>query len=138
MTKIFGYFKEPAFINALQALGYLLAVVCGLLAALGGIPTIITFQLGAVLSVIVGSMLVFGGSLGFFAVFKGLWWVERVVLWIIGLGYVALILPTLEYAIQGKASNSTIWLIAALEFASLIDCVKRYRRIDWAYLDPAK
>lgn len=138
MTRFFGYFKEPAFINALQAFGYSLAVVCGVLAAVGGLPNIITLQLGSVLSVIVGSMLIVGGIIGAFAVFKGLWWIERVAIWITGLGYVALLLPTLAYAMTGNTTTSTIWLIVALEVAAILDSAKRYRRIDWAYLDPAK
>jgi len=136
--KFIGYFKEPAFINFLQVVGYSMAVICGLLSMLGGVPNIITLQLGAVLSVIVGSMLVSGGLIGSFAVCRGLWWIERVALWITGLGYVALLIPTLAYAANGRTTTSTIWLIVALEITCIIDAFKRYRRIDWAYLDPSK
>jgi hypothetical protein len=137
--KFWGYFKEPAFINFLQIVGYGLAVVCGLLAATNGLPNIITFQLGSVLSVVVGSMLVGGGIIGAWAVYQGLWALERIAIWITGLGYGALLIPTLGYALTpGKSTTSTIWLIVALEIAAIIDSMKRYRRIDWAYLDPAK
>ena len=113
--------------------------MCGLLAGLGGLPNIITFQIGSVLSVIVGSMLVVGGIIGGYSVYRGLWGLERVAIWITGVGYAALLVPTLAFAlIPGKAVTSTIWLIVALEVAAIVDAMKRYRRIDWAYLDPSK
>ena len=130
--------REPAFINALQIAGYAIAATAGLLASLGGLPNIVTGQIGAVLSVSVGAALVLGGFIGAWAVISGTWWLERVALWITGVGYVALLVPTLFYAATGRASTSTIWLIVALEVAAIIDNMKRYRRIDWAYLNPAK
>ena len=137
--KFLGYFKEPAFINLLQVVGYAIAVLCGLLAALGGLPNIITHQLGAVLSIIVGALLALGGTIGAFSVYRGIWGLERIAIWITCIGYVALLVPTLAFAvIPGKAVTSTIWLIVALEVAAIIDSMKRYRRIDWAYLDPSK
>lgn len=135
---LFRWFKEPWFINFLQFLGYVLAVGCGLLAATGGLPNIITFQIGHVLAAIVGCLLVIGGVVGAYAVWRGIWILEQIVLWITGIGYMALLVPTFIYAVTGKASTPTIWLIVALEIACIIDNMKRYRRIDWAYLDPAK
>ena len=138
IRRFVGYFKEPAFINALQAMCYLFAGFCGFLAASGGVPHVITFQLGSVLSVIVGGMLMVGGLLGAWAVYRGLWGVEQISIWITGLGYGALLIPTIGFALLGKAQTPTIWLIVALEFVAIIDSMKRYRRIDWAYLDPTK
>jgi len=139
MSRLSRYFHEPWFQNFLQTLGYALAVICGLLAALGGIPNIITGQIGPVMSVLVGCLLILGGMIGAYSVYRGIWGVERIALWITGIGYAALLVPTLAFAIiPGKSVTSTIWLIVALEVAAIIDNMKRYRRIDWAYLDPAK
>ena len=137
IRKITSYFHEPAFINLLQTIGYLVAVGCGFLAAMGGIPNIITFQLGNFLAVTVGTMLVVGGVTGALAVYMGIWALERIVIWLLSLGYVALLIPTFAYAVTpGRAS--TLWLIVGLELQAIIAMMSRYRRIDWAYLDPAK
>lgn len=136
--KLFQWFKEPWFINFLQFLGYVLAVFCGLLAASGGIPNIITFQIGPVLSVVVGTLLIVGGVVGAYSVWRGIWILEQITLWITGIGYAALLVPTFIFAVTGKANNGSIWLVVALEIGCIIDNMKRYRRIDWAYLDPSK
>ena len=130
--------REPAFINALQITGYAIAALCGILSATGGIPNIVTGQIGPTLAVIVGGILVVGGFTGAWAVISGIWWLERVVLWVTGIGYAALLVPTLFFAFQPGRSTSTIWLIVALEVVAILDNMKRYRRIDWAYLNPAK
>jgi hypothetical protein len=130
--------REPAFINALQILGYAIAATAGLLAAMGGLPTIVTGQIGPTLAVIVGIILVIGGLTGAWSVITGMWWLERAALWITGVGYVTLLVPTLFFAFTRTTTTSTIWLIVALEVAAIIDNAKRYRRIDWAYLNPAR
>lgn len=137
MSKLSAYFREPWFINFLQVVGYTLAVICGLLAALGGLPNIVTGQIGPALSVIVGSMLVVGGVLGSYSVWRGYWGLEQFALWVTGLGYGALLIPTFAYAVMPHRS-STLWLIVALEVQAIIAVMIRYRRIDWAYLDPTK
>jgi Uncharacterized protein conserved in bacteria len=139
MSRLSRYFHEPWFINMLHIVGYTLAVGCGLLAAMGGIPNIITGQIGPVLSVVVGVLLVWGGLTGAWSVWRGLWGLEQIAIWIIGIGYVALLVPTLAFAVlPGKSVTSTIWLIVALEVQAILASAIRYRRIDWAYLDPAK
>jgi hypothetical protein len=130
-------FREPAVINAAQIVGNLLAAGCGLMAALGGFPTIVTGQIGPVLSVGVGSVLLFGGLLGAVTVAIGMWWLERVALLIVGLGWFLLLPATLSFAMAGRSTGG-IWLVAALLVAALCDVFKRYRRIDWAYLDPTR
>lgn len=138
MSLISRVVREPAFINALQIIGYAIAATAGLLAALGGLPSIVTGQIGPTLAVTVGAVLVVGGLVGAWAVISGAWWLERLALWVTGIGYVALAVPTLFFAFTPGRANSTIWLIVALEAAAIIDNMKRYRRIDWAYLDPAR
>jgi hypothetical protein len=133
-----SFFKEPAFINFIQFLGYVLAGIAGFLAMIGGLPNLVTAQIGPVLSVAVGIVLVLGCILGSVAVATGHWWLERVALMVTGLGWVLLLVPTLFFAFRGTATSSTIWLILALEIRVIFDEIKRYRRIDWAYLDPAK
>jgi hypothetical protein len=130
-------FREPAIINAAQVFTNFAAAVSGLLAALGAAPTIITGQIGPVLAVGVGGILVLGGLLGAATVLMGMWWLERVALLIVGLGWVMLLPATLGFALAGRGTG-TIWIIVALIFAAIGDVFKRYRRIDWAYLDPTK
>lgn len=128
-------FREPAILNAAQVIGNLAAAAAGALAALGGLPTLVTGTLGPVLGVGVGSVLVLGGVLGAITVLYGMWWLERVALLIMGLGWVLLLPASLTVATRG---STAVWLVVALIFTALGDVFKRYRRIDWAYLDPAK
>jgi len=135
--KILTYFRDPRFINFVQFIIYTLTTVCGFLAATGSIPTVVTAQIGPVLSLIVGLFLIISGALGAVAVFGGHWWLERVAIRLSWIGLGLLTIPTLFYAFNGSRS-STIWLIFALEVMAIGDAIKRYRRIDWAYLDPTK
>lgn len=123
-------------INAAQVVGNLSAAGAGALAAVGGLPTLVTGAIGPMLSVGVGSLLVLGGILGTVTVILGNWWLERVALLIVGLGW-TLLLPACFAAVFGRGSYA-VWLVIALIFAALADIFKRYRRIDWAYLDPAR
>ena len=129
-------FREPRVINGAQVIANLCAAGSGALSALGGLPTIVTGQIGPVLAVWVGIVLVVGGLLGAFTVLVGAWWLERVALLITGLGWVMLLPASLSFALTGR--SSAIWLIVALIVAALADVFKRYRRIDWAYLDPMR
>jgi hypothetical protein len=130
-------FREPAVINGAQIVGNLAAAASGLLAALGASPTLITGQIGPVLAVGVGIILLIGGVLGTITVLLGNWWLERVALLITGLGWVLLLPATLTFALQGRGTG-TIWIIVALICTAIGDVFKRYQRIRWAYLDPAK
>jgi hypothetical protein len=138
MRRLTYFIREPWFINLLQVIGYGLGIACGLLAALGGIPNIVTFQLGPFLAVTVGTVLTLAGILGSYSLVRGYWGLEQVALWGFGIGYVALLIPTFAYAVNPGRSTSTIWLIVALEIQAILATMIRYRRVDWAYLDPAK
>ena len=131
-------FREPKMINAAQVVTNCVAAVAGALAATGGLSTFVTGQIGPVLAVTVGTILVAGGLTGAIAVLFGNWWLERVALLITGLGWVLLMPATLSYAFSGKTTSAAIWLIVALLFAALGDIFKRYLRIHWAYLDPRR
>jgi hypothetical protein len=127
-------FREPQAITVAQVATNCAAAAAGLLAAIGAGPQFLTGQVGPVLSVVVGGTLVFGGILGSITVLFGNWWLERVGLLILGLGW-AMLLPA---CIGAVGRSPGIWLVIALIFAALGDVYKRYQRIQWAYLDPAK
>lgn len=128
---------EPAAINAAQFLANLAAALSGVLAMMGGLPNLLTATIGAVMSVGVGAILFLGGTLGALAVLRGLWWLERISLLIVAVGWVSLLPAALAFAARPGA-NGSIWLVVALLFVALSDIFKRYRRIDWAYLDPTR
>jgi hypothetical protein len=135
--KRFPFIREPSVINAAQVLAYAMAGGAGLLAALGGAPGFLTGSIGPLLSVAVGTVLAIGGALGTAAVLSGHWWIERIALLLTGLGW-ALLLPAALFFALSPRSSSGIWLVVALVIVALSDCVKRYKRIGWAYLDPTR
>lgn len=135
MSTLKRWIHEPWAINAAQIVGYFMAGIAGGLAALGAIPTILTNNIGSTLSIIVGTTLLLGGVVGTTAVLTGHWWLERIALMIVAIGWIALLPVCVYYALTGR---STVWLIVALLIVALCDIFKRYRRIDWAYLNPAK
>lgn len=128
---------EPAAINAAQLLANVAAASSGLLAVMGGMPTLLTNQIGAVMAVAVGSILLVGGTMGAVAVATGAWWLERIALLIVAVGWVAVMPAAVSFATSGRSSGS-VWLVVALLVVALTDIFKRYRRIDWAYLDPTR
>jgi hypothetical protein len=129
--------RDPAGLNAAQIIGNAAAAGAGLLAAIGGLPTLVTLSIGPVLAVGVGTLLVIGGALGTVTVMLGVWWLERVALLIMGLGWFLLLPATFTALLSGRAS-SAVWLVIALIVTALTDVFKRYKRIGWAYLDPAR
>jgi hypothetical protein len=134
--KLAHVLHEPAAINAAQFLANLAAAGSGALAAAGGLPTLVTAQVGPLMAVLVGSILLVGGTLGALAVLSGTWWLERISLLIVAVGWIALLPAVLSRA--GSGGTSAIWLVVALLAVALADIFKRYRRIDWAYLDPTR
>ena len=137
IEKAIKLIREPRRINAAQITAYTITALTGLLAAVGGVPAVINGTIGPVLAVAVGSLLVVGGSIGSFSVIVGHWWLERIALRVVGLGWAVMLVPCLFYAvIPGK--SSAIWLIVALVVVAIADTYKRYVRIDWAYLDPTR
>lgn len=130
-------FREPKGINALQVFTNFAAAISGGLAAIGAGPVFLTGQVGPVLSVIVGTILVIGGLVGGITVLFGNWWLERVALLVTCLGWVLLLPACLAFALT-PGRGSGIWLVIALIFAAIGDTLKRYLRIQWAYLDPRR
>lgn len=128
-------FREPKAINGAQVITNFMAAFSGFMASTGAFPIIVTGQIGPMLSVVVGVILMVGGVTGGVAVLGGLWWLERVALLITGLGWALLLPACLTYAFTA-ATTYQIWLIIALLIAALGDIFKRYLRIQWAYLDP--
>jgi hypothetical protein len=136
--ELVNWIREPRVINAVQIIAYALAAGFGFLAALGGIPIILNGTVGSVIAVGVGALLVIGGAVGAVAVCVGFWGLERIGLLVSGLGYVLMLFVTAWFAFTGRASTSTIWLIVGLEIHAICACIIRFRRIDWAYLDPTR
>lgn len=131
------WLKEPAAINMAQLIAYIMAGSAGLLAAVGAAPVFLTGSIGPVLSVAVGSVLVIGSVMGAIALIFGHWWLERAGLLIVGLGWVLLLPACLFFAFRPGATSG-IWLVVALVITAISDIVKRYQRIQWAYLDPTR
>jgi dipeptide/tripeptide permease len=55
---------------------------------------------------------------------------------VVALGWVMVLPAALAFAVTGR--SSAVWLVVALVITALSDIFKRFRRIDWAYLDPTK
>jgi len=131
------WFREPSAINAAQTVAYIIAAAAGTMAAIGALaPVFVTTTIGPVIVTLVGVTLAVGGTIGALSVARGLWWLERIALIITGCGWAMLLVPAIYYA--ATTHTSAIWLILALVVTALCDVFKRYRRIDWAYLDPSK
>jgi hypothetical protein len=131
--------KEPAVLTAAQIFTNVIAMVAGILTLTGSIPYIASTAntAGPIFGVVLGSILTLGGALGTVTVLTGTWWLERVALLITGLGWVLLMPVTIAFALAPGGSAAR-WLIFLMLLTSVLDIFKRYRRIDWAYLDPTK
>jgi len=135
--RIFAWIHEPWAINAAQCLQYAVGVFAGVMAVTRtASPQFMTSSLGPTLITVVGAVLVLGCSVGLYAVIRGYWWLERIGLIITGAGFFALLPAAIYYSASGR--NTAIWLVLVLVVWALCDVFKRYRRIDWAYLDPSK
>lgn len=129
--------SEPRGINVAQIILYAVAAGCGLAAAVGALlPVFMTSTIGPPLIIGVGAILAVGGVTGAAAVLSGMWWLERIALIITGLGWFLLLPAALFFA--ATSEKSAIWLVVGLVVVVLCDAYKRYRRIDWAYLDPTR
>lgn len=137
MSAIKTWIREPSAINTAQMLIYIIAAGAGLMAALGVVsPAFMTSTIGPVVIATVGYTLTVAGITGAIAVLRGLWWLECIALMVMGLGWVMLLPPAVYYAFT--THTSAIWLIVALVVTALLSAFIRFRRIDWAYLDPSK
>ncbi|MHA7292631.1 hypothetical protein [Arthrobacter sp. HLT1-21] len=119
--------------TAVQILTFLAASAAGVTAVLGGFPYFLQMAIGQ-LAVGVGAILAIGGLIGAASCLRGIWWLERVALLLVGLGW-ALFVPSLMYVPLRMPLKVFLLLLV---FIALFDIFKRYRRIDWAYLDPTK
>jgi len=125
--------SEPAAITALQIFSHLLAAAAGVLVVFGAFPYLLQ-DLRPVLAFAVGLILFVGGVGGAVACLRGLWLVERPALLLVGLGWVLMVPSVCFVHLPGMVKVFILALLAVAVF----DVAKRYRRIDWAYLDPSK
>ncbi|QGH74508.1 membrane protein [Arthrobacter phage Kuleana] len=124
---------EPAAITALQIGSHFLAACAGALVILGAFPYLFS-GISPAVAFCVGLVLMAGGVLGVGACYRGVWWVERVALVLVGLGWLLLV-PSVVAVDLHVMFKAFIFIMLAV---ALFDVGKRYRRIDWAYLDPTK
>jgi hypothetical protein len=137
IRRVFAWVREPWAINAAQIAQFTLAMFFGFMAVLGtATPTFISSTIGPKLIAAVGILWIIGGAVGTYSVARGNWGWERVALWITGIAFVMLLPAATYYSFRGK--NPAIWIVLGLVVWALLDIFKRYRRIDWAYLDPTK
>lgn len=124
---------EPAIVTALQLLSHTIAVTLGLV-MIGAEPTGVTKVLGESLTWSAGTALVVGGATGAAACYAGAWWLERAAIIASVTGY-AMLAPAVIIT-QPMASVVRFFLSLAM-LALIVDLLKRYHSIRWAYLDPA-
>jgi len=137
VSKAVKLISEPRGINVAQVILYAVGALAGVAAVLGAISPLFTSStVGPWVIILSGAFLTAGGITGTIGVVAGWWWLECVALVACGVGWAMLVPPAVYYA--ANTHNSAIWLIVALLTAVLCDVYKRYRRIDWAYLDPTR
>ncbi|AYN56837.1 hypothetical protein PBI_ANDREW_21 [Arthrobacter phage Andrew] len=125
---------EPAVITGLQVLSYLLATAAGTLVVVGAFPYVFRGILSPVIAAAVGVVLAGGGLIGVVSCWRGVWWLERVALLLVGLGWLLLVPSVVAVHLWWMVKVFILLLLGV----ALLDVGKRYRRIDWAYLDPTK
>ena len=133
--RILGRLAEPRAITASQVVQYVVTGAAGVLALSGGLPNLLNATVGVIAAVVVGSVLISGGIVGAVACLRGAWWAERVALLVCALGWVLCLPAAVTFAFAWHRAR---WLIVLLILLALGDIFKRYRRIDWAYLDPSR
>lgn len=133
-SMIVGRLAEPRYITALQIISYLAAGAAGALVVFAAFPFLFRGVLSPWMAVAVGVVLWAGGGIGVGSCLRGVWWLERVALLLVGLGWL-LLLPSVFAAGMNSLIRGFVILLIVV---AVVDCAKRYRRIDWAYLDPTK
>lgn len=129
--------SEPRAINTAQFILYTIATVTGFAAAIGALnPLFTSSTVGPWLIVTAGSILTIGGVAGAVSIPTGMWWLERIALMILGVSWLMLLPAATYYATV--TTSSAIWLVIALLCTAILSLYIRYRRIDWAYLDPTR
>jgi hypothetical protein len=137
VSKAVKLISEPRGINVAQIILYAVGAAAGLAAVIGSLsPLFTSTTVGPWVIIVSGSFLTAGGILGTIGVVAGMWWLECVALVSCGVGWGVLVPAATYYAVT--THNSAIWIVIALLVAVLCDVYKRYRRIDWAYLDPTR
>lgn len=126
---------EPAVITALQVGSYIASGAAGSLVVFGALPYLFAGAVSPWVAFVVGMILGTGSIIGAISCFKGVWWLERVALLLVGLGWILLV-PSVVTVNQFPLLVKTFVLL--LIVIAVFDIGKRYRRIDWAYLDPTK
>lgn len=124
---------EPALVTALQLASHTVAVVLGMV-LIGTEPVGVTKVLGTTLTYATGAALIFGGATGAAACYAGAWWLERVGLIGAITGY--MMLAPVVIVTQPMAAALRV-LFAMSMLIAVLDALKRYHSIRWAYLDPA-
>lgn len=114
----------------------LIALIAGILTLSGSFPALIQGTVGPIIGIIVGTILAVGGVIGTGATLAGAWWLERIALQLAGLGWGLIVPASVTFAMGG--GSPIRWLILLLLLTCILDVFKRYRRIDWAYLDPTR
>lgn len=107
------------------------------MALIGGFPHLLTAEIGEALTALVGATLVSGGLVGAVAVVTGAWWLERVGLLLVGVGWLGVLPAAISRALTVSIPGP-VWMVVALIIIALADAFKRYKRIEWAYLDPER
>lgn len=131
---ILGHLAEPRYITAFQIVSYCAAAAAGALVVFAAFPYLFVGVLSPLMAFAVGVVLAGGGVVGVVSCWRGVWWLERVALLLTGLGW-ALLVPSVLAAHLHPLVRAFIILLIGV---AVVDCGKRYRRIDWAYLDPTK
>ncbi|QGZ16913.1 hypothetical protein SEA_LITTLETOKYO_21 [Arthrobacter phage LittleTokyo] len=125
---------EPSIITGLQVCSYLATGSAGVLVCAGAFPYLFWGVLSPLVAFAVGLVLAVGGAIGLVACVRGVWWLERVALLLVGLGWVLLVPSVVSVNLSLMVKVFILLLLAVAVF----DVCKRYRRIDWAYLDPTR
>ena len=123
---------EPALVTALQLASHTVAVVLGMV-LIGTEPVGVTKVLGETLTYLTGAALIFGGATAAAACYAGQWWLERVGLVAAVTGYLMLAPVVIVTQPMAPALRT---LFAAAMLIAVLDALKRYHAIRWAYLDP--
>lgn len=131
--RIWHRLEEPQAMTAVQILTFLAASAAGVTVVFGGFPYFLEEAIGP-LALGVASILIVGGLVGAFSCLRGIWWLERIALLLVGLGWF-LFIPSLMYVPLRMPLKVFMIILVCI---ALFDIFKRYRRIDWAYLDPTK
>lgn len=126
---------EPAMITALQVGSYLASGAAGALVVLGALPYIFIGAVSPWVAFVVGLIQLIGSAIGAVSCYKGVWWLERVALLLVGLGWILMVPSVIAVDDLPDLVKTFIILLIAV---AIFDIGKRYRRIDWAYLDPTK